>query len=328
MQSISVTDSGCTSGVTRRRLRVEAKKGLSELLALKQGTADKPKRELLKFNAYQVAPQAAVPAHIAKPPYADTGALPEWIDEPQIHDAEGIAKMRAAGQLAAKVLEYAGTLAKPGVTTDEIDKAVHQMILDNNTYPSPLNYGKFPKSVCTSVNECICHGIPDARPLEDGDIVNIDVTVYLNGYHGDTSRMFHVGTVSPDAKQLCEVTHQALMAAIQECKPGVPFKKVGATIQAIADKHKYGVVKDFIGHGVGRVFHCYPNVFHCKNNEPGVMVKGMTFTIEPMLTQGSIRHKMWPDNWTVVTADGKLTAQYEHTLLINDDGAEILTPWP
>lgn len=313
------------SHTSRRRLQVDAKKGLSELLSLKQGTADNQKRELLRPNVFAVAPQLTVPATINKPSYADTGVLPEWVEEPQIHDQEGIRKMRAAGKFAAQVLEHAGSLVKPGVTTDEIDRAVHKMIVDNNAYPSPLNYGRFPKSVCTSVNECICHGIPDSRPLQEGDIVNIDVTVFLDGHHGDTSRMFYVGNVSPAAKKLCEVTHESLMAAIQQCGPGVPLKRIGATIQGIADKHKYGVVKDFIGHGVGWLFHSYPNIFHCRNNEPGVMVPGMTFTIEPMLTEGSVRHKMWPDRWTVVTADGKLSAQYEHSLLITESGVEILT---
>lgn len=234
--------------------------------------------------------------------------------------------MRAAGRLAAQVLEHAGSLVRPGITTDEIDRAVHRMTIENNAYPSPLNYGRFPKSVCTSVNECVCHGIPDDRPLQDGDIVNIDVTVYLDGHHGDTSRMFYVGNVSPAARHLCEVTKEALDAAIRQCGPGVPYKVIGQTIHDIADKHKLGVVRDFVGHGVGRAFHSAPAIFHYRNNgEPGKMVVGQTFTIEPMIVQGSTRVKMWKDDWTAVTSDGSLAAQYEHTLLITPNGVEVLT---
>lgn len=233
--------------------------------------------------------------------------------------------MRAAGRLAAQVLEYAAGLAKAGTTTDAIDKAVHQMILDNNAYPSPLNYGKFPKSVCTSINECICHGIPDDRLLQSGDIMNIDVTVYLDGYHGDTSRMVYVGDVSPEAQRLCEVTRSALEAAIKVCGPGVPFKEIGAAIEDVAKKNKLGVVKDFVGHGVGRVFHASPHVLHYKNNEPDVMQVGQTFTIEPMLSLGSTKVRMWKDKWTATTMDYSLSAQYEHTLLITKNGVEILT---
>ncbi|CAI5519640.1 unnamed protein product [Closterium sp. Naga37s-1] len=213
----------------------------------------------------------------------------------------------------------------PGVTTDEIDRAVHEMIIEAGAYPSPLNYAGFPKSVCTSVNECICHGIPDSRPLEDGDIINIDVTVYLNGYHGDTSKTFYCGNVSNAAKKLVEVTEEALNAAIAVCGPDAEFKKIGQAIHAMADKHSYGVVRKFIGHGVGSVFHAGPAVLHYRNNEPGRMQVGQTFTIEPMFTMGGVRDVMWDDGWTAVTADGTLTAQFEHTLLITETGVEVLT---
>lgn len=268
-----------------------------------------------------------VPAHIPRPPYADSGMLPDWDRTPQIHDAAGIEKMRAAGKLAAQVLEMAGGMVAPGVTTEEIDAAVHKMTIEAGAYPSPLNYGRFPKSVCTSVNECICHGIPDSRALRNGDIINIDVTVYLDGYHGDTSRMFYVGEVSPAARQLCEATKEALNAAIKVCGPGVPIKSIGAAIQAVGDRHKYGVVKVFVGHGVGKVFHAWPHVAHHRNNEPGVMQKGMTFTIEPMFTAGRTQERYWADEWTAVTADGSLSAQWEHTLLVTDSGVEILTAY-
>ncbi|GIL60935.1 hypothetical protein Vafri_15742 [Volvox africanus] len=273
----------------------------------------------------KVAPRLSVPAHIRKPPYADKGDFPPWADRSQVHGEEGKRRMRASGRLAARVLEFAGSLVRPGVTTDEIDKAVHNMIIENGAYPSPLNYGKFPKSVCTSVNECVCHGIPDDRPLEEGDIVNIDVTVYLDGYHGDTSRMFFVGEVDAAARDLVEVTKQCLDAAIKNCGPGVPYNVIGKTIQNIADKHKYGVIRDYVGHGVGQAFHSHPTIFHYKNSQSGVMQLGETFTIEPMIVQGGTKCDTWRDNWTVVTKDRGLAAQFEHTLLIVEGGAEILT---
>uniref|UniRef100_A0A453PNF1 Methionine aminopeptidase n=1 Tax=Aegilops tauschii subsp. strangulata TaxID=200361 RepID=A0A453PNF1_AEGTS len=214
---------------------------------------------------------------------------------------------------------------EPGITTDEIDKAVHQMIIDNGAYPSPLGYCGFPKSVCTSVNECICHGIPDSRPLEDGDIINIDVTVYLNGYHGDTSATFLCGDVDDEAKKLVQVTKESLDKAISICAPGVEINRIGRTIQDHADKFKYGVVQQFVGHGVGKVFHAEPAVLHFRNNEKGRMILNQTFTIEPMLTIGSTNSTIWSDDWTAVTEDGSLSAQFEHTLLITEDGVEILT---
>lgn len=220
----------------------------------------------------------------------------------------------------------AGQMVKPGVTTDSIDKAVHEMIVQGGAYPSPLGYGGFPKSVCTSINECICHGIPDSRPLQDGDIVNIDVTVFLDGHHGDTSRMFLVGdAVTHEAKNLVRATKEALEASISICAPGVPFSRIGQEIQKVANSYKMHVVKSFVGHGVGTVFHSSPVILHYPNREPGVMEVNQTFTIEPMLTLGSIKPKIWGDNWTAVTADGSLSAQFEHTLLIVEDGVEILT---
>eukprot|EP00897_Mesotaenium_endlicherianum_P001299 jgi/Mesen1/1197/ME000128S00171 len=274
-------------------VNVEAKKGFGfgQLLANNGKVVDEvaagKKRQPLKRG--RVSPKLEVPPHILRPPYADSGKHPAWSDENQVHDEQGIERMRAAGQLAARVRDYAGTLVKPGVTTDEIDKAVHKMIVEAGAYPSPLNYGRFPKSVCTSINECICHGIPDSRPLQDGDIINIDVTVYLNGYHGDTSATFFCGNVSQQARTLVQVTKEVLDKAIAVCAPGVEYKKIGKTIQEHADKHKFGVVRHFVGHG------------------------------------GSIKDEMWDDNWTAVTADGGLSAQFEHTLLITKTGVEILT---
>ncbi|KAK9934800.1 hypothetical protein M0R45_021929 [Rubus argutus] len=239
--------------------------------------------------------------------------------------SEGIAAMRAACELAARVLENAGKLVRPSVTTNEIDKAVHQMIIDAGAYPSPLGYGGFPKSVCTSVNECMCHGIPDSRQLQDGDIINIDVTVYLNGYHGDTSKTFLCGEVSDRMQRLVKVTEECLERGIAVCKDGTSFKKIGKRISEHAEKFGYGVVERFVGHGVGTVFHSEPLILHHRNDESGSMVEGQTFTIEPILTMGSIDCVTWPDNWTTLTADGSPAAQFEHTILITRTGAEILT---
>ncbi|KAK9845717.1 hypothetical protein WJX81_000402 [Elliptochloris bilobata] len=297
---------------------------MSELLSVQSSKAVNKEAGREKLKPHTVSPRLAVPAHIMRPPYVDTGKNP-FYDEVQVHDAESLVKMRAACKLAAQVLEYAGTLVQPGVTTDAIDKAVHQMIIDNGAYPSPLTYGNFPKSVCTSVNECICHGIPDSRGLANGDIINIDVTVYLNGYHGDTSRMFFVGSVSDSARRLCETTKQCLDAAIMQCGPGVPVSRIGQVIHEMGERAKLGVVPNFVGHGVGWHFHSAPVINHVRNREPGVMVPGLTFTIEPMLVEGTTRSKTWRDDWTVVTADGKLAAQYEHTILITKGGHEVLT---
>lgn len=286
-----------------------------------QDVNDKRKR----LRPGKVSPRLSVPDHIPKPPYVTSQQPPGIASGPEIHDERGVECMRASGKLAARVLDYAGTLVKPGIKTDEIDKAVHQMIIDNGAYPSPLGYGGFPKSVCTSVNECICHGIPDSRELEDGDIINIDVTVYLNGYHGDTSATFLCGDVDDEAKKLVQVTKECLYKAISICAPDVEFNKIGKTIQDHADKYRFGVVQQFVGHGVGRVFHSDPVILHYRNNERGRMLLGQTFTIEPMLTIGSTNPVIWADNWTAVTEDGSLSAQFEHTLLITENGVEILT---
>jgi methionyl aminopeptidase len=276
----------------------------------------------------KVTAKQHVPPHIKKPPYADSGILPDMSEAIQVHDAEQIEKMRRAGRLAAEVLDFAESIAKPGVTTDFIDQKVHAMIIENGAYPSPLNYGGFPKSVCTSLNECICHGIPDDTILMDGDIINIDVTVYLDGHHGDTSRTVFVGNVSDEVRALVRATDESLKAAIDVCKPGTPVRKIGATIHQIAEERGYGVVEKFVGHGVGREFHSGPTVRHHRNNDSGCLVLGQTFTIEPMLTIGKTKDETWRDGWTAVTADGKWTAQCEHTLLVVEDGVEILTASP
>ncbi|MCD9644778.1 Methionine aminopeptidase 1D, chloroplastic/mitochondrial [Datura stramonium] len=299
--------------------------GLTDLLFNRRNVDELPNTNRKRLRPGQISPPRPVPEQIQRPPYVKSRKPPGIGSGSEVHDRKGIEKMRASGRLAAQVLQYAGTLVKPGIMTDEIDQAVHQMIIDNGAYPSPLGYGGFPKSVCTSVNECICHGIPDSRPLEDGDIINIDVTVYLNGYHGDTSATFFVGSVDEEAKNLVQVTKECLDKAISICAPGVEFNKIGKTIHDLADKHRYGVVQQFVGHGVGRAFHSDPVILHYRNNDRGRMVLNQTFTIEPMLTIGSINGVIWDDDWTVVTEDGSLSAQFEHTILITEDGAKILT---
>ncbi|GKU98979.1 hypothetical protein SLEP1_g11906 [Rubroshorea leprosula] len=205
--------------------------GLTNLLFNRRSDLDELPSRRKRLRPGKVSPCQPVPSHIQRPPYVDSRKAPGIASGPEVHNDEGIECMRASGRLAAKVLQYAGTLVKPGIRTDEIDEAVHQMIIHNGAYPSPLGYGGFPKSVCTSVNECICHGIPDSRPLEDGDIINIDVTVYLNGYHGDTSATFFCGDVDEEARNLVKVTKECLDRAISICVPGVEFKKIGKTIQ-------------------------------------------------------------------------------------------------
>ncbi|CAL5421525.1 unnamed protein product [Camellia sinensis] len=297
---------------------------LGEERELRTSTTAKRRPPLRRGKVSQRLP---VPDHIPKPPYLGSNLLPELSSEHQIHDSEGIARMRAACELAARVLDYAGTLIRPSVTTNEIDKAVHQMIIDAGAYPSPLGYGGFPKSVCTSVNECMCHGIPDSRQLQDGDIINIDVTVYLNGYHGDTSKTFLCGNVSDSMKRLVKVTEECLQKGIAVCKDGALFRKIGKRISEHAEKFGYGVVDRFVGHGVGTVFHSEPVIYHHRNDKSGCMVEGQTFTIEPILTLGSIECVTWEDNWTTLAADGSPAAQFEHTILITRTGAEILTKY-
>ncbi|PHT67413.1 Methionine aminopeptidase 1D, mitochondrial [Capsicum annuum] len=315
-----------------KKLVIHAKRlsGLEEALRIKRerelrGSNTATRRPPLRRG--RVSQRLPVPDDIPKPPYVGSRELPEISSEYQIHDAEGITRMRSACELAARVVDYAGTLVRPSVTTNEIDKAVHQMIIDAGAYPSPLGYGGFPKSVCTSVNECMCHGIPDSRQLQDGDIINIDVTVYLNGYHGDTSKTFFCGDVSESIKRLVKVTEECLHYGIAVCKDGALFRKIGKRISEHAEKFGYGVVDRFVGHGIGTVFHSEPLIFHHRNDKSGFMVEGQTFTIEPILTLGSTECVTWEDNWTTLTADGSPAAQFEHTILITKTGAEILTTY-
>ncbi|XP_010514194.1 PREDICTED: methionine aminopeptidase 1C, chloroplastic/mitochondrial [Camelina sativa] len=274
----------------------------------------------------RVSPRLLVPDHIPKPTYVESNEVPKISSEIQIPDSIGIVKMKKACELAARVLDYAGTLVRPFVTTDEIDKAVHQMVIESGAYPSPLGYGGFPKSVCTSVNECMFHGIPDSRPLQNGDIVNIDVAVYLDGYHGDTSKTFLCGDVDESLTQLVKVTQECLEKGISVCKDGASFKHIGKIISEHAAKYGYNMER-FIGHGVGTALHSEPLIYLHSNYdyELKYMIEGQTFTLEPILTIGTTDFVTWPDKWTIVTADGGPAAQFEHTILITTTGAEILT---
>jgi methionyl aminopeptidase len=268
----------------------------------------------------------AVPVSIARPEYVDRPA-PAKYTGPEVKDAETIEKMRIAGRLAAQAMEAAAAAIAPGVTTDELDRIGHEFMLDHGGYPSTLGYRKFPKSLCTSVNEVICHGIPDDRPLEDGDIVNIDITVFLGGVHGDTDATYLCGDVDEESRLLVERTHEAMMRGIRAAVPGREINIIGRVIQSYAKRFGYGVVRDFTGHGIGTAFHSGLVIPHydAAPQYNTVIEPGMTFTIEPMLNLGTVEWDMWDDNWTVVTKDRKRSAQFEHTILITDTGAEILT---
>lgn len=266
-----------------------------------------------------------MPGHIPLPDYATTGR-PLGEDEAPAKPPDVIQRMRQAGQAAAEILSLAGRSVAPGVTTDELDALVHEECIRLGGYPSPLNYQGYPKSLCTSVNEVICHGIPDSRPLADGDIVNLDVTIFLDGVHGDTNATFGVGEVDDESRRLMRVTRECLDLGIAAVRPGRPLSDIGMAIGSHAERHGFGVVRAFVGHGIGRAFHTPPTVFHYYDPRASlVMTPGMTFTIEPMITQGNWRHLMWDDGWTAVTADGSRSAQFEHMLVVTEEGADILT---
>ncbi|KAG7464017.1 hypothetical protein MATL_G00182780 [Megalops atlanticus] len=263
-----------------------------------------------------------------RPDYVTTGLLPEWGDYIEIKDEDQIDGLRRACQLARHILLLAGRSLKVGMTTDEIDFIVHQEAIRHNAYPSPLRYGGFPKSVCTSVNNVVCHGIPDSRPLQAGDIINIDVTVYLEGYHGDTSETFLVGEVDERGRSLVEAARRCRDEAIAACSPGVPLCVIGNTISQIADSCGFQVCPYFIGHGIGSYFHGHPEIWHHANDNNMLMEEGMAFTIEPILMEGSSEFKILKDKWTAVSVDDKRSAQFEHTVVITSDGVEILTKLP
>ena len=272
-----------------------------------------------------ISPRRPVPDSIARPEYVDKPS-PAPFTGNEVKDAETIAKMRVACRLAAQARELVGSHVTPGITTDELDRIGHEFLCDHGAYPSTLGYKGFPKSLCSSVNEVVCHGIPDARVIEDGDIVNIDITAFLDGVHGDTNATFLAGDVDEETRLLVERTHEALDRAIKAVRPGRRVSVIGRVIESYARRFGYGVVREFTGHGIGTAFHSGLIIPHY--DEPRFddeILPGMTFTIEPMLNLGTHDWVMWDDGWTVVTADGRRSAQFEHTLLVTSDGAEILT---
>jgi methionyl aminopeptidase len=278
----------------------------------------------------RVTPLRPVPDAVDKPSWADGGGAAERWDEPRVKSPDVIERMRRTCREAADVLALLGSRVAPGVTTEEIDAFCHDEAIRRGAYPSPLGYGgasnPYPKSLCTSVNEVICHGIPDDRPLRDGDIVNFDVTLYREGVHGDTNATFFVGSVDEQSQRLVRVTRECLARGIEAVKPGRPLNVIGRAIQSHAEANGYSVVRDFVGHGIGEQFHTDLQICHYFHPHlDDVIEPGMTFTIEPMINVGTWRARMWSDGWTAVTADGKRTAQFEHTILVTDDGAEILT---
>ena len=279
-----------------------------------------------------IGPARSVPAHIPRPDYAESGYPKEEQESPQqrqtkIRDKAAVAGMRHVCRMAREIIDEAHKIVKPGVTADEIDRVVHDATVERNAYPAPLNYFNFPKSVCTSPNEVICHGIPDQRELEDGDIVNVDVTAIIDGYYGDLNETYTVGdNVSDEAKHLVKSAYECLFKAIDKVKPDAKFRDLGAVISSHAHKAGLSVVKSYCGHGIGDLFHCAPQIPHYTPNKAiGRMKPGMTFTIEPMINMGSHKDVTWPDGWTAVTADGSWSAQFEHTLLVTDKGCDILT---
>ncbi len=280
-------------------------------------------------RAGRVSERRAVPEGITRPSYAETGVVERW-PEPTVKSPEVIERMRRTGWEAADVLALVAGAAAPGVTTEQLDELVHGEAIARQAYPSPLNYEgsvtPFPKSLCTSVNEVICHGIPDDRPLVDGDIVSLDVTLFREGVHGDTCVTVPVGRVDPLSRRLIVVTRDCLRRAIDVVRPGTPLNAIGRAIQEHAEANGFGVVRQFVGHGVGEQFHSafyVPHYFDPERTAP--IEAGMTFTIEPMITLGSWQARMWTDGWTAVTADGRRAAQFEHTLVVGDEGAEVLT---
>lgn len=278
------------------------------------------------LTAGNLSPLRSVPKHIMQPEYVGKKA-PAKYTEGDIWGSEEVELIRAAGKIAAQAIALVGENCKPGVTTDELDRIGHEFLLDHDAYPSALLYRGFPKSICTSVNEVICHGIPDDTVLLEGDIVNIDITAFKNGFHGDSNQTFMVGEVKDEVRLLVERTRESLNRAIAAVAPGRQINTIGRTIESFAKRFDYGVVRDFTGHGIGKAFHSGLVIPHY-DAAPAYsqeMQVGMVFTIEPMLTLGTHQWDMWKDDWTVVTRDKSITAQFEHTLVVTETGADILT---
>ena len=272
-----------------------------------------------------ISPMRPVPAHIPRPEYVGQPG-PERFTGSEVKDAETIEKMRVASRLAAQARELVGSHVAPGITTDELDRIGHEFLCDHGAYPSTLGYRGFPKSLCSSVNEVICHGIPDSTVVSDGDIVNIDITAFIDGVHGDTNATFLAGDVDEETRLLVERTKEALERGIKAVRPGRRINVIGRVIESFAKRYGYGVVREFTGHGIGTSFHSGLVIPHYdESHYDDVIEVGMTFTIEPMLNLGTHEWDMWDDKWTVVTKDRRRSAQFEHTLLVTPTGAEVLT---
>ncbi len=286
--------------------------------------ADRAPRGTLKPGT--LSPKLSVPAHIDRPEYMFHSG-PEVVTASDIKTPETVEKIRRAGRIAAQAMEAAAAAIAPGVTTDALDKIAHEYLCDHGAYPSCLGYMGFPKSICTSINEVICHGIPDSTVLNEGDIINLDVTAYIDGVHGDTNATYGVGQIDEQSALLIERTHNSMMRAIKAVRPGREVNVLGRVIESYAKRFDYGVVRDYTGHGVGEAFHSGLIIPHYDSAPlyDTVMEVGMVFTIEPMLTLGTIEWEQWDDGWTVVTKDRSRTAQFEHTLVVTEDGADILT---
>lgn len=275
-----------------------------------------------------ISKKLSVPTNIPRPEYVGKKAPANYLGS-HVQSSETIEKMRRAGKLAAEAVYHTASFIRPGITTDELDKIAHEFICDHGAYPSALEYRGYPKSICTSLNEVICHGIPDSTICQEGDILNLDITVFKEGVHGDTNATFPVGEIDQNSRDLIDRTKESLNRAIAVVMPGRPINVIGRVIESYAKRFNLGVVRDFTGHGIHSSFHSGLVIPHYDDpNADLLMQEGMTFTIEPMLTLGTIDYDMWPDGWTAVTKDKKRTAQFEHTLVVTKTGAEILTQHP
>ena len=273
----------------------------------------------------EVSPARAVPEHITRPDYVSSGQITTSRGR-QIHDSAGLERHRHACRVAAEVLLLTGAEAVPGITTDRLDEIAHEAYVERGAYPSTLHYKGYSKSICTSVNGVICHGIPDSRPLRDGDIVNIDVTAYVDGMHGDTSATFAIGEVDEPTQALIETTRSANLRGIAAIRPNEPMRLIAEAIEPFARSRGYGVVREYGGHGIGETFHAAPHVNHCiERDDTTILVPGMTITVEPMLTTGRPDYSQADDGWTEHIDDNMVSAQFEHTVLVTESGAEILT---
>ena len=316
----------CGSGKKYKKCH-QARDLLKELQGQEPGPVLPP--GFVPVRSGTIAPLQIIPSHIVRPDYAITGKPVGARNKNLIKSADTIARMRLACQAARRVLDKLKAEVRPGITTDALDKLANRFYVEEGGYPSTLNYHQFPKSICTSVNEVICHGIPDSRPLVEGDIVNLDVTIYLHGVHGDCSESVGVGTIDAGSQQLIDFTRRCMWVGIAAVRPGGMIRDIGKAIEGLATTQGYGVVRAFVGHGIGELFHQDPQVPHYYDPAATFEIKpGMTFTVEPMINQGTWKHTSWDDNWTAVTADLKRSAQHEHTILVTETGVEVLTLAP